>query len=170
LFGQAPSETPHTVSPEALTEALGVVGLDASMRYLVGEGISENSRVAELAREILLEIRAAIDEGATRLGFGQVLLEAVPPGDSGIRLAALDLDRFPDAHGLLDTAAGWDTGVALLDDPAELLDDLRMRLWLARKTASPLVLARPILAHIPDAAALLETMRRAQKPTSKVAP
>ena len=124
------------------------------MHYLTGEGIAENPRVADLAREVLSELSGTVERAAARLGLGAVLLEEVPEGDAGIRLAALDLDRFNDARELLGEAPGWDVGVALHGEDQDPLPDVRVRLWLARKLGNPLYLGRPLLASAPDEATL----------------
>jgi len=156
LFGLPPEPGAEAARPEprALGDALGVVGLEAAMRYLTGEGIAENPRVAELAQEVLLELSEAIEKTASRLGLGSVSLEEVPEGDAGIRLAALDLERFEDARELLGEAPGWDVGMTLHGAAQNPLHDVRVRLWLARKLGNPLYLGRPLLASAPDEAAL----------------
>lgn len=172
LFGELPEVTEDPSipdsDPEALWDSLGVVGLEAAMRYLVGEGPHENPRVAELALEVLLELRAKTEHVAARLGLGQVLLEEVPVGDAGIRLAALDLERFPDAHDLLGEAEGWDISVTP-GDADVMLADLRVRMWLARSTRSPLVLMRPVLAAMPEAEATIRAIERSMKTTTRSA-
>lgn len=150
LFGQDPADPGSTVGvavdPAGNGDAIGLVGLEAAMRYLTGEGLTENPRVAELAYEVTVEAAAHVERAGARLGLSRVTLEDVPPGDTGIRLAAIDVDRFADARELLGEAAGWDAGVKVVGDPAALLDDLSVRLWLARKAQSALVLPRPVLA------------------------
>ncbi|MBX3472232.1 MAG: hypothetical protein KF878_35720 [Planctomycetes bacterium] len=145
----------------AAVDALGVAGLDDALRYLTGEGPTENPRVADLAHELLCEVRAAVDAAAARLGLGRIHVEDVPERDAGIRLAALDVDRFPEARELLGEASGWATG-ATFD---EALADVRLRLRLARKRGGLLVVTRPVLAAAaePDllAAALVEALLRA---------
>jgi hypothetical protein len=139
------------------------------MRYLTGESPGENAQVAELAREVLLEIRAELDRVSARLGLGRVRLEDVPCGDAGLSLAALDLDRFPDAHDLLGTDPGWDTGPGF--GPPEAEDpylDLRARLWLAHKASCPLVLTRPLLAEVADPPGFVRELRRTLRSTSKM--
>ncbi|MCO5167709.1 MAG: ATP cone domain-containing protein [Planctomycetes bacterium] len=159
LFGVAEGAADGPASG-AVVDALAVAGLDAALRYLTGEGPTENPRVAELAHELQGEVHTAIEAAAARLGLGRVLMEDVPERDAGIRLAALDLDRFPDARELLGEASGWATG-ATFD---EALADVRLRLRLARKRGGLLVLTRPVLAAAaePDllAAALVEALLR----------
>lgn len=173
LFGEVgePEVTDDASSPspqpEVLRDGLGIIGLDAAMRYLVGESPAENARVAELALEVLVELRTKVEAIAARLGLGQVLLEEVPVGDAGIRLAALDLERFQDARELLGDAESWDIGVTPHIDPSDMLADLRVRLWLARKTRSPLVLMRPVLAAASDAEAMIATIRRSLRTTTR---
>lgn len=162
LFGQAEGGATDTAAPgQTIVDALGVAGLDSALRYLTGEGPTENPRVAELALELKAEVRAAAEAAAARLGLGRVILEDIPERDAGIRLAALDLDRFADARELLGDASGWDTG-ASHDDA---LADVRLRLKLARRRGGVLVLPRPVLAAAPDpghlAATLVEALLRA---------
>lgn len=152
-----------------LENAMGVVGLSASMRYLTGESPGENPQVAELAREVLLEIRTELNRVSARLGLGPVHLEDVPCGDAGLSLAALDLDRFPDARDLLGDDPGWDTGPGF--GPPEAEDpylDLRARLWLARKASCPLVLTRPLLAEVADPPGFVREVQRTLHNTSKI--
>lgn len=134
------------LQPQSFGDALGFVGLDAALSYLTGEGPADNPRVADLGREVLLEVARCAQQAASRLGLAGVTLEEVPDCDAGIRLAALDLDRYPDARDLLGDAPGWDTGLSLRGDAGAPLADLRVRLWLARKLGLPLVLTRPVLA------------------------
>lgn len=153
--GSAP--TLGGVPLQAVGDALGVVGLDAALRYLTGEGPTENPRVAELARELLAEVAEVTAAAASRLGLGRVGLEDVPAGDAGLRLAGLDLDRFADARDLLGDAPGWDVGAAIRPGP-EPYADLRLRLRLARSRGAALVVPRPVLAEAPDPDALAATL------------
>lgn len=163
--GEASASAPTLggVPLQAVGDALGVVGLDAALRYLTGEGPTENPRVAELARELLTEVAEVTATVASRLGLGRVGLEDVPAGDAGLRLAGLDLDRFADARDLLGDAPGWDVGAAIRPGP-EPYADLRLRLRLARARGAVLVVPRPVLAEAPDpdalAATLVEGLRR----------
>lgn len=152
--------------PERRIDAIGLVGLDAAMRYLTGEGLAENARVAELALEVRRELAEHLARVAPRFGLEAVTLEDVPSGDAGIRLAALDVERFAEARELLGDAAGWDTGVRLGGDPAEVQADLRARLWLARRLQAPLLVPRPILALL-DAPALQDALERSAKGTAR---
>lgn len=159
LFGHdEAADEPATAGP--VVDAIGVAGLDHALRYLTGEGPTENPRVADLAHELLCEVRATAEAAAARLGLGRVLIEDVPERDVGIRLAALDLDRFADARELLGDAAGWDTGASF----DEALADVRLRLKLARRRNAVLVVTRPVLAAAasPDgmAEALVEALMR----------
>ncbi|RMG17160.1 MAG: hypothetical protein D6731_04605 [Planctomycetota bacterium] len=163
LFAGASGEpVRHGPEPDALADAMGVVGLGAAMRYLTGMDLCEHPRVAELALEVLGEVRAELDRVSVRLGLGQVVLEDTPSGDAGISLAAADLDRFADARELLGSDAGWDTGARVpCAESSEPLDDLRVRLWLARRTKACQVLSRPVLARVPDVEAFLCLLSRA---------
>lgn len=161
LFGQAEGGATDTAAPgQTIVDALGVAGLDNALRYLTGEGPTENPRVAELALELKAEVRVAAEAAAARLGLGRVILEDIPERDAGIRLAALDLDRFTDARELLGDASGWDTGVSFDD----ALADVRLRLKLARRRGGVLVVPRPVLAAAPDpghlAGVLVEALLR----------
>lgn len=155
--GGASAPTLGGVPLQEVGDALGVVGLDAALRYLTGEGPTENPRVAELARELLAEVAEVTAAAASRLGLGRVGLEDVPAGDAGLRLAGLDLDRFADARDLLGDAPGWDVGAAIRPGP-EPYADLRLRLRLARSRGAVLVLPRPVLAEAPDPDALAATL------------
>ena len=140
--GRDPALVP--LEPERQADAVGLVGLDAALRYLTGEGPTENPRVAELACEVALEARERTAHIAARLGLGRVRLEDAPDGDAGVRAAALDLDRWPDARELLGGAAGWDTGVSSLASGAE--GELRLRLQIARRLGGSVWLRREVLA------------------------
>ncbi len=160
LFGHQDDAAPDAVAAGPVVDAIGVAGLDQALRYLTGEGPTENPRVADLAHELVCEVRAAAEAAAARLGLGRVLVEDVPERDVGIRLAALDLDRFADARELLGDAAGWDTGASF----DEALADVRLRLKLARRRSGVLIVTRPVLAAAsePDrmAEALVEALLR----------
>ena len=127
--GSDPSLTP--LEPERQGDVVGLVGLHAALRYLTGEGPTENPRVGELACEVVLEARERVEAIAARLGLSEVRLEDAPDGDAGVRAAALDLDRFGPARDLLGGAAGWDAGVSGVGPEAE--PELRLRLSIARR-------------------------------------
>lgn len=152
--------------PERRVDTIGLVGLDAAMRYLTGEGLAENARVAELALEVRLGLAEHLARVAPRFGLEAVALEDVPSGDAAIRLAALDVERFAEARELLGDAAGWDAGVRLGGDPAEVQADVRARLWLARRLQAPLLVPRPILAVL-DAPSLQDALERSAKGTAR---
>lgn len=154
---------------DALWDVVGVVGLDAAMRYLTGESPRDNARVAELAGEVLGELAALLAQAGARLGLGEVLLEDVPAGDAGIRLAAQDLERFPDAHDLLGGAEGWDVGLdrLSLSDPAALREELGLRLWLHRRARFPLVIGREVLAGPLEPEALWEAILEGMRGTTR---
>lgn len=143
LFGE-PHEAENLREADALWDVVGVAGLDAAMRYLVGESPRDNPRVAELASEVLAELSGLLAQIGGRLGLGQVLLEDVPAGDVGIRLASQDLERYPDAHDLLGGAEGWDVGVSGCP-PECVQEELGLRLWLHRRARLPLVVGRELL-------------------------
>ena len=50
---------------------------------------------------------------------------------------------------------------------SDMLADLRVRMWLARSTRSPIVLMRPVLAAAPDPAALLKTIDKSLRVTTR---
>lgn len=154
LFGQGEDGPADAAAGRAVVDALGVAGLDCALRYLTGEGPTENPRVADLAHELLCEVRAAAEAAAARLGLGRVLVEDVPERDVGIRLAALDLDRFADARELLGDASGWDTGASF----DEALADVRLRLKLARRRGGVVVITRPVLAAAADSGRMAEAL------------
>jgi hypothetical protein len=135
------------LEPEVQGDVVGLVGLHAALRWLTGEGPTENPRVGELAAEVVQEARDRLEAIAARLGLSHVRLEEAPDGDAGVRMAALDLDRFPAARELLGGSAGWDTGAAGLragDEP-----DLRLRLYIARRLGRPVWLGSSALASEP---------------------
>jgi transcriptional regulator NrdR family protein len=164
LFGVGGTST-EEVEAGALWDVVGFVGLDSALRYLVGESLHENTRVAELALEIVTELHAGVQRIGARLGLGPVLVEHIPVLDSPIRLAAIDLERFPDARDLLGDGEGWDSGVS--PNPATLMDDLSVRLWLARRLDSPLVLGPEHLLAVPPEA-LLEGIERGLAGTTRL--
>ncbi|MGE0712649.1 MAG: ATP cone domain-containing protein [Planctomycetota bacterium] len=164
LFGDA-RDGAETLSADALWDVVGLVGLDAAMRYLVGESIRDNGRVAELALDVLREVQAGVTRIGARLGLGEVLLEHVPALDPGIRLAALDLERFADARDLLGDGEGWDSGVSV--DPAHFADDLAVRLWLCRRRAQPLILGSQHLL-LASADELSEAIHRGLRGTTRM--
>lgn len=167
LFGE-PHEGENLREADALWDVVGVAGLDAAMRYLVGESPRDNPRVAELASEVLTELKGLLTQVGGRLGLGQVLLEDVPAGDVGIRLASQDLERYPDAHDLLGGAEGWDTGVSTSREVgAGLQEELGLRLWLHRRARLPLVIGREILAGELGPDLLLASFEEGLKTTTR---
>lgn len=144
LFGQDPADPGSTVGvavdPAGNGDAIGLVGLEAAMRYLTGEGLTENPRVAELAHEVTVEAAAHVERAGARLGLSRVTLEDVPPATPGSAWPRSTSTGSPTPASFLGEAAGWDAGVKVVGDPAALLDDLSVRLWLARKAQSALVL------------------------------
>ncbi|MCA8921173.1 MAG: hypothetical protein KDD82_05155 [Planctomycetes bacterium] len=159
LFGRSDPQHP-SVGPldhRRLTDCIGLAGLDAALRYLTGEGPTENARVADLACEVHEEVRQRASQVGARLGLGQVVVEDVPNGDVGILLASKDLERFPDAAELLAGSPDWDTGVRLVPREGETPGaDLALRLRLAAGGGSPLYLARPVLAAASDAEGIVD--------------
>ena len=76
---------------------------------------------------------------------------------------ALDAFIF---HELLGGDESWDTGVTPRDG-VDMLADLRVRMWLARSTRSPLVLMRPVLAAAPDPEALVKAIDKSLRVTTR---
>jgi hypothetical protein len=140
---------PATLGPEHVADVLGLVGLDAALRYLTGESAGENPRVAKLAAEVLEAWAREARRLAQRAGL-ELAIEDAPTADAAFRLAALDRERFPEARDLLSKRGPYDPGLALDDEGRDPRRDLAVRAELASVLGAALVLPRSALATVED--------------------
>jgi ribonucleoside-triphosphate reductase len=150
---------PHALEPDALADVLSFVGLEAGVRYFSGESPVENKRVAKLCREIVLEVAALARAAAPRFGLA-LRLEDAPAGDAPERLAALDLERYGDARGLVEGRGGWDPGLALGPIGQDPQATVALRVELAQALGVSLALPRSALAAA-DPAGLAQAIGKA---------
>lgn len=108
---EAAAEAP-SLRGEGLRYGIIPAGLDTALTYLTGEGIAENTRVEELA----IEVVKALKRGARKAGRAEGLALSIFDDDGRAAGLARDLARcdraaFPQAEELFDRERGYQSGL-----------------------------------------------------------